>query len=243
MMETDSRYTVVPLTEASTTQSFLYRADGSASWTIGNASFIASVSGPMEVQKRDEIPDIAYIEMIVRPDVGVTSPREQFLEDRIRRTISPVILLEQHPRTLIQIVVQIVQSGDIKNINTLALSGGINATFMALLDAGIPLRSTISACSVIVVDGEDNDKKTILVNPEKRELEKYENKISSHHTIAYELKGGKIERLLLSESSGKFTNKILFDCYDIASEVCVNTNQTMRNTVAKAVEQWSKWKQ
>lgn len=53
--------------------SFLPRSDGSASFSQGRTSVIASVNGPMEVRIRDELPQEAYIEVIVRPAIGVTS--------------------------------------------------------------------------------------------------------------------------------------------------------------------------
>jgi ribonuclease PH len=49
----------------------LPRADGSATFTAGRITVIASVSGPMEVKSRDELPDQTFIEIIVRPAVGV----------------------------------------------------------------------------------------------------------------------------------------------------------------------------
>lgn len=56
-----------------TSLSFLPRSDGSASFSQGRTSVIASVNGPMEVRIRDELPQEAYVEVIVRPAIGVTS--------------------------------------------------------------------------------------------------------------------------------------------------------------------------
>ncbi|KAJ8103857.1 ribosomal protein S5 domain 2-type protein [Lipomyces tetrasporus] len=230
---------------ATATTAFLYRVDGSASWTVGTAHIIVSVSGPMEVNKRDELPDIATLEIVVRPDVGVASTREQFLQDRIRRVVGPVIALELHPRTLIQIVVQIVQSGDTKTLNTIALSASINATYMALLDAGVPVRSTVSATSIVCYGTSSIQgglTTGVLIDPTRPELEKIEKDITSVHTIAYELKGGQIERLLLSESVGTFTEDEVFECYDTAAKVCEETNGTMREAVTKSVQQKGGWR-
>ncbi|KAK9322409.1 hypothetical protein V1517DRAFT_260322 [Lipomyces orientalis] len=200
----------------------------------------------MEVNKRDELPDVATLEIVVRPDVGVASTREQFLQDRIRRVVGPVIALELHPRTLIQIVVQIVQSGDTKALNTIALSASINATYMALLDAGVPLRSTVSATSIVCYATSSTQAALttggVLIDPTRPELEKIEKDITSVHTIAYELKGGQMERLLLSESVGSFTEDEVFECYDAAAKVCEETNRTMREAVTKSVQQKGRWR-
>ena len=45
--------------------------DGSASFATGGISILASVNGPLEVQRRDELPDEAAIEVILRPAAGV----------------------------------------------------------------------------------------------------------------------------------------------------------------------------
>ena len=46
-------------------------ADGSAVFSSDGISVLASVSGPLEVQRRDEIPDEAAIEVNIRPVAGV----------------------------------------------------------------------------------------------------------------------------------------------------------------------------
>lgn len=53
--------------------SHLHRADGSATYTQGGYSVIGAVNGPIEVQRRDELPEEAAIEVNVRPSVGVGS--------------------------------------------------------------------------------------------------------------------------------------------------------------------------
>ena len=50
--------------------SILEKTDGSASYSQNGYSIIGSVNGPIEVQRRDEIPDEAAIDVIVRPAHG-----------------------------------------------------------------------------------------------------------------------------------------------------------------------------
>lgn len=57
------------------TLTHLNRADGSATYTHNGYSIIGAVNGPIEVQRRDEIPEEAAIEVNVRPAVGVGSMR------------------------------------------------------------------------------------------------------------------------------------------------------------------------
>ena len=49
----------------------LSRADGSASYTSHGISVIGAVNGPIEVQRRDELPEEAAIDVIIRPASGV----------------------------------------------------------------------------------------------------------------------------------------------------------------------------
>jgi exosome complex component RRP46 len=49
----------------------LRQADGSSSFTVNGYSVIAGVNGPVEVQRRDELPEEAAIEVNIRPASGV----------------------------------------------------------------------------------------------------------------------------------------------------------------------------
>lgn len=49
----------------------LPRADGSATYAYGGYTVTASVNGPLEAQRRDEDPDEANVDVIVRPAAGV----------------------------------------------------------------------------------------------------------------------------------------------------------------------------
>ena len=49
----------------------LERPDGSSSFSDNGYSVLAAVNGPIEVQRRDELPEEAALEVIVRPSAGV----------------------------------------------------------------------------------------------------------------------------------------------------------------------------
>ena len=53
------------------TLSTLERADGSVTSTRDGYTIIAAVNGPIEVQRRDELPEAAVVDVIVRPAAGV----------------------------------------------------------------------------------------------------------------------------------------------------------------------------
>ena len=56
--------------------SLLQRADGSAKCDYDGYSVVGAINGPIEVQRRDELPEEATIEVTVRPAVGVGSRSE-----------------------------------------------------------------------------------------------------------------------------------------------------------------------
>jgi len=66
-------FTVANMVAPDVTLTHLHRADGSATYTHNGYSIIGAVNGPIEVQRRDEMPEEATIEVNVRPAVGVGS--------------------------------------------------------------------------------------------------------------------------------------------------------------------------
>ncbi|UPX14740.1 exosome non-catalytic core subunit rrp46 [Ascochyta rabiei] len=72
------------------TLTHLNRADGSATYTHHGYSIIGAVNGPIEVQRRDEQPEEATLEVNVRPSAGVgsTSP--------LHNTRVQLLTLRQH---------------------------------------------------------------------------------------------------------------------------------------------------
>lgn len=86
--------------------------------------------------------------------------KEKEYEQIIRETFSPAILLENFPRAVISIVVQVVED------NGSLLSVAINAVSLALLDAGIPMLSVVtSATCAIFPDG------SLVLDPSSPEVE------------------------------------------------------------------------
>ncbi|KAK6530123.1 exosome non-catalytic core subunit rrp46 [Orbilia ellipsospora] len=121
----------------------LPQTDGSCQYTCptSRTTILTSVNGPLEVRAKDELPNDATIEVIVKPGIGVGGVRETRLSTLLQTTLKSLILTTHHPRTLIQIVAQIVQSEDHTSI-PLLLSPLLNSTILSLLIAGIPLRTT-----------------------------------------------------------------------------------------------------
>lgn len=58
-------------TMPSVTLSPLHKTDGSATYAHNGFSIIGGVNGPIEVQRRDELPEEAAVDVVIRPAAGV----------------------------------------------------------------------------------------------------------------------------------------------------------------------------
>ncbi|KAK6337359.1 exosome non-catalytic core subunit rrp46 [Orbilia blumenaviensis] len=132
----------------------LPQADGSCQYTCptSRTTILTSVNGPLEVRPKDELPSHATIEVIVKPGIGVAGVRETRLSSLIHSTLQSLILTNHHPRTLIQIVAQIVQAEDHTSL-PLLLTPLLNCTILSLLIAGIPMRTVGWSVHLAVVQG------------------------------------------------------------------------------------------
>lgn len=159
----------------------LIRSDGSAKYQVGTTSVLCAVLGPIAAKPREELMDKTYIRVVVTPLVGqggrsdVTIDTQERMYERIlSRTASALVLDSLYPRTLIKITCQVLSD------DGSVLSAAINAMTLALMDAGVSLRSTCSAISVMI----DNDGVCIL-DPTTIELEVGSNLIQECAIVTY----------------------------------------------------------
>ncbi|WVQ83871.1 hypothetical protein IAT38_006015 [Cryptococcus sp. DSM 104549] len=127
-------------------------SDGSATATQGLTSVSASVFGPREPRMRSQA---AHDRAVVSVEVGVVpwaagagarrtrgDKRLQEIGAAIRQTFEPVIMTQLYPRSEIAIHVQVLSAdGGI-------LPTAINATTLALIDAGISLLDYVTSVSI-----------------------------------------------------------------------------------------------
>ncbi|KAK4546883.1 hypothetical protein LTR36_001615 [Oleoguttula mirabilis] len=187
-------------------------ADGSATISSNLYSVLAAVNGPIEVQRRDELPEEAAIEVNIRPASGVGGPRERWLESVVTAVLRSVLLVHMHPRTLIQVTLQLTTGPTLKLKNATrdisVLPSLVNAAFLALVDGGLPLQSTVTAV-LLAVSGEE----VISIDPAEKELAG----CKSVHALAYTQHGD----LLLNESAGNFNLEVWEEVADRAEKACV----------------------
>ncbi|KAF9092634.1 Exosome component 5 [Mortierella sp. GBA35] len=216
-------------------QNLLNRADGSAQFDSGESSVTCSVVGPAEVKLRDEKLDKATLEVVVRPLVGLPGIKDKAREQAIRETLEPLVLSGLHPRTGIQIVLQTMKDdGSI-------LSTAFNATILALLDAGIPLKSILGSVTCVI----DADSNEILLDPTTQELANaksthifvFDNKPSITTTYNVDDDENLVEAAVLySDSTGLFTEDEYFECARIAYKAAQAVHGFIRTAVQKKLE-------
>lgn len=110
--------------------SLLKRADGSARVIQGGSSVVCAVYGPAEVKIAKEQCDRqvhlklcmmcstkvmysfyrATLDVVIKPESGLSSPKERQLEEFICSCCRNVVLTELHPHTAISIVLQVENS-------------------------------------------------------------------------------------------------------------------------------------
>lgn len=197
------------------TLTHLHRADGSATYTHQGYSIIGAVNGPLEVLRRDELPDEAAIEVNVRPAAGVGSPKERHLETLLHKTLRSIILTRLIPRTLVQVTLQVrslPEEDGSTGVNTslTLLPHLLHTAVLSLLSASIPLSSTITSTLVAV-----SAQGTSLVSPTANELLRAKP-IQSVHIFAF----GAGRRILLSESDGRFSHEEWDESCQTAEDFC-----------------------
>ncbi|KAM4641327.1 exosome complex component RRP46 [Discoglossus pictus] len=170
------------LREIGCEQSLLSRPDGSATFLQGDTSVLAGVYGPAEIKVSREMYDKATIEVILRPKVGLPAVQEKNQEQLIRETCESVIMGSLHPRSSITVILQVVSdAGSL-------LSCALNASCLALLDAGLPMRSLF--CGVTCALDEEG---TLTLDPSAKQQKESRTVI----TLALE----SVERKVLMISS------------------------------------------
>ncbi|KAF2137493.1 uncharacterized protein K452DRAFT_301889 [Aplosporella prunicola CBS 121167] len=194
----------------------LHRADGSATYTQDGYSVLGAVNGPIEVQRRDELPEEAAIEVNVRPAIGVGSPKERHLETIIHSTLRHIVLVRNFPRTLIQLTLQVLSmpEGDpgaerSASSSISLLPALLNSSVLTLLSANIPLRSTFTAVLLCV-----SPDASIIASPNPKQLAA----ASSTHVFAF----SGARDLLLAESEGACDMDTWNALHDTAQRLCCN---------------------
>jgi exosome complex component RRP41 len=146
----------------------LKNADGSAYIQFGKNKIMAAVYGPKEVHpKHSALPDRSVLRCRYHMSPFSTEERKNPAPSRreieiskvIREALEPSLILEDYPRTAIDVFVEVLQSDGGSRC------AGITAASVALADAGINMRDLVSACAAgkvagqVVLDVDDTEDK------------------------------------------------------------------------------------
>ena len=134
----------------------LKNADGSAYIEFGKNKIMAAVYGPKEVHPKFMVrPDRAILRCRYHMSPFSTttrknpapSRREHEISKVIRESLQPAILLEDYPRTAIDVFMEVLQSDG--GSRCAALTAGA----MALADAGLNMRDMVAGCAAGKIGG------------------------------------------------------------------------------------------
>lgn len=146
----------------------LKNADGSAYIQFGKNKIMVAVYGPKEVHpKHNALPDRSLLRCRYHMSPFSTEERKNPAPSRreieiskvIRDALQPSLMLEDYPRTAIDVYVEVLQSDGGSRC------AGISAASVALADAGINMRDLVSACAAgkvagkVVLDIDDTEDK------------------------------------------------------------------------------------
>ncbi|HUK80819.1 MAG TPA: exosome complex exonuclease Rrp41, partial [Nitrososphaerales archaeon] len=125
-------------------------ADGSAYIEWGKNKIMAAVYGPKEVHPKHQVlPDRALLRCryhmapfsVDERKNPAPSRREIEISKVIREALEPAVIVEDYPRTAIEVWVEVLQSDGGSRC------AGITAASLALADAGINMRDMVVGCS------------------------------------------------------------------------------------------------
>ncbi|GCC31401.1 exosome complex component RRP46 [Chiloscyllium punctatum] len=201
--------------------SLLSRPDGSACFTQGDTTVLAAVYGPAEVKVSKEIFDKATLDVLLKPKVGLPSVSEKSKEQMIRNTCEATILTALHPRSSITVVLQVIHdSGSL-------LACCLNAACMALMDAGLPMKSVF--CGVTCVIDSNGD---ILLDPTTK-MEKEAAAVLTFSIDSVE------KQLLMSSTKGLYSVEELQQCVAMCQKAAEKIFQFYRDSVSRKYSKMS----
>lgn len=226
--------------------SLLENVDGLAEITNGSTKVLVSVSGPIEPKIRQELPNMASLEIIVRPSIGSGNTRENLITDKLRLILSGLIIRHKYPRQLIQITVQVLNletdkiiknnfdnsPEDLKVFN-LEMNEIINCCYLGLLDANISLyESFVSVLGTLNDNGELNSDPT---------LQDYIN-CKSNHLVVYSIVDDKPQKIVFVELKGEFTEKDLLVTLDKSYKIADHKFGQIKQFIEQKVDDDFIWK-
>tara|TARA_Y100000310_G_scaffold345858_1_gene471591 strand:- start:19216 stop:19920 length:705 start_codon:yes stop_codon:yes gene_type:complete len=201
------------------------RADGSASFKIGDTWAIASVYGPREL----------YPKFLQDPSKGILRCHYNMMPfsskyERVRpggsrrskeisyvtaKSLLPALDLSEFPNSVVDVFIELPQS------DAGSRCAGISAAAMALADAGLVMKDMVSSISVGKVD----DK--LVVDLDYKE-EAYEDGDVADIPVAYL---PNLDKVTLLQMDGRVMPKELMDVLEMAKKACKNVYEIQKKAL------------
>ncbi|KAI8614547.1 exosome component 5 [Chytriomyces sp. MP71] len=216
-LRSDNRTSAHQLRPPTTTLSPLSRSDGSARFSFGGSAVLASVYGPKEVKLRDEQLDVATVEVLFRPLIGLSGTTERLYEKTLREIVEGVVLRYLHPRTCVQVTLQVMSD------DGCILSCAINAAILALLDAGVALKNMVASVTC-VIDQEGQ----LLLDPSAKEAKE----AASTHIFTFDNVTDDIVNVV---SMGVYSVENYKSACELAQQACASIQAVYRQTLEEKI--------
>lgn len=199
---------------------YLSQFDGSAYYSQGQTAVVVGVNGPMAARPDQEDINRCIIEVVLTraydiPTAGgasrniVAAARERRhaadaeLTQLITRSLEAICMTEASPRCVVQVVVDILRD------DGSLCAAVVNATMCALLDAGIPCRTTMAAISMMMISNTAGTR-SLLLDPNADEEGKPDfATAASTFVFALPQSGGGVVASVVRSSRGISTSELL----------------------------------
>ncbi len=201
----------------------LVNADGSAYIEFGNNKIVVAVYGPKEVHsKYMELPDRATLRCryhmspfsVEERKNPAPSRREIEISKITREALEPALILEDYPRTAIDVYVEVLQSDGGSRC------AGITAASVALADAGINMRDMVAACAAGKIDN--------AIVLDISDIEDKEGEADM--PIAYL---PNLKYVSLMQLDGKLSESEYLECFKMALKGCMEIYEIQKEALKK----------
>lgn len=201
----------------------LAHVDGSARVEQGHTQVVVSVQGPREMSVRSQALhdralvtcsySVASFAASQRKESSKGSRHSKELALIVRQTFESVIQTDLYPRSEICIAIDVLQA------DCDAVCPAINATTLALINAGIPMKSFVTACSAGYMD-----KKTLL------DLN-YQERQRNGGCLSVAVEQGEDRKICMARMESKLPLDQLDDVLELASTGCAQIHTQLKAVV------------
>lgn len=201
----------------------LKNADGSAYIEFGKNKIMVAVYGPKEVHPKHMAQSdrcvlrcryhMAPFSVEERKNPA-PSRREIEISKITREALEPALILEDYPRTAIDVYIEVLQSDGGSRC------AGITAASVALADAGVNMRDLVAACAA----GKVNDTIVLDINDEE------DKEGQADMPIAYL---PNLKQITLMQVDGVLSQEEYKRCLDMALQGCMKVYQLQKEALMK----------